>query len=109
MRNSIKRYLLNLGFSPSLKGFDYIVEAILIYKENPKMNLGEIYVEIAEKLNVPKWSRIERAIRHSIERTFDNSPKMQKEFENYSYNLGKVPNYNFIAYSVTNLQLKGLL
>lgn len=64
----IEKYLLNKGFMPSLKGFEYIVFAIQLIRNDKKYKREitiRLYPDIAKEFNdLP--SRVERAIRHSI-------------------------------------------
>ncbi|WP_165980651.1 response regulator [Macrococcus carouselicus] len=65
--------LLTDYFSQRLKGTQYIYEALSILEREPvKINhlTGELYPEIAKKFNVNK-ATIERAIRHSVEKAWN--------------------------------------
>jgi two-component system response regulator (stage 0 sporulation protein A) len=66
----IEKYLMGKGFYPSLKGFDYIVEAVKLIREDRDYKLyitKKLYPKIAEMFNDTK-SKVERAIRHAINR-----------------------------------------
>ncbi len=66
---SITKVLHQLGIPSHIKGYQYIREAIFLMYENPSLIGGitkELYPEIAKKFNT-SISRVERAIRHAIE------------------------------------------
>lgn len=101
-REKIKAALMNIGVDPSLKGFDYLVEAVDIQIEN-KLNRREYwaietYENIAGLYNTTR-SRVERAIRHAIEKAFDlNGDLLCDVFAPFiSYNKDKVVNSTFIS------------
>lgn len=65
----IRDTLLGLGFSPSKKGLQYIVDAVMILEANPDAaynTVKKIYMPIAEKRGV-KYPAVERCIRHAVE------------------------------------------
>lgn len=64
----IERYLLDKGFDPSLNGFDYIVCAIDLIRDNSKYKNNAtifLYPAVAKEFDVTP-SKVERCIRHSI-------------------------------------------
>ncbi len=66
---SITKTLHELGVPSHIKGYQYIREGIALIYENPNMIGGitkELYPEIAKKFETTV-SRVERAIRHAIE------------------------------------------
>ena len=66
---SISRMLHELGMPSHIKGYQYIREAILMVYDNPEIVGGitkELYPELATKFDTTV-SRVERAIRHAIE------------------------------------------
>ena len=66
---SITKMLHELGIPSHIKGYQYIREAVNIIFENPSVIGGitkELYPELAKKFNTTA-SRVERAIRHAIE------------------------------------------
>lgn len=66
---SITKMLHELGIPSHIKGYGYIREAVSIIFENPEIIGGitkELYPELASKFNTTV-SRVERAIRHAIE------------------------------------------
>ena len=66
---SITKMLHELGIPSHIKGYGYIREAVSIIFENPEVIGGitkELYPALAKKFNTTV-SRVERAIRHAIE------------------------------------------
>lgn len=66
---SISRMLHELGMPSHIKGYQYIREAISMVYDNPEIVGGitkELYPELATKFDTTV-SRVERAIRHAIE------------------------------------------
>lgn len=66
---SISRTLHELGMPSHIKGYQYIREAISMVYDNPEIVGGitkELYPELATKFDTTV-SRVERAIRHAIE------------------------------------------
>ncbi len=66
---SITKMLHELGIPSHIKGYGYIREAVSIIFEKPEIIGGitkELYPELASKFNTTV-SRVERAIRHAIE------------------------------------------
>ena len=66
---SISRMLHELGMPSHIKGYQYIREAILMVYDTPEIVGGitkELYPELATKFDTTV-SRVERAIRHAIE------------------------------------------
>ncbi len=66
---SISRILHELGMPSHIKGYQYVREAITLVYNNPEIVGGitkELYPELATKFDTTV-SRVERAIRHAIE------------------------------------------
>ena len=66
---AITKMLHELGMPSHIKGYQYIREAICMVYNNPEMIGGitkELYPELSIKFNTTV-SRVERAIRHAIE------------------------------------------
>lgn len=101
MRNKIKKMLMEIGISPSLNGFDYLTDAIMLCMDSKKYLKGVtkiLYPEIAEK-NETTGSRVERGIRHAIEKAYESgSPDLYEKIPVCS-NLkkSKLTNSEFIA------------
>ena len=77
MEKQIKTLLLKVGIDPSMLGFNYLVEAIRIcYEDNEVLYRGMtkiLYPNVAKEFNTTP-SRVERAMRHSIEQACDCHP-----------------------------------
>ena len=66
---SVTKILHQLGMPSHIKGYQYIREGIMLIYKNPDIIGGitkELYPEIANKFDTTT-SRVERAIRHAIE------------------------------------------
>ena len=69
LQKSISKLLHELGMPAHIKGYQYIREAISLVYDNPEIVGGitkELYPELAIKFDTTV-SRVERAIRHAIE------------------------------------------
>lgn len=55
--------LISLGITPDLKGFEYVVSAVEVYRTYK--GVINCYEEVAKKYNVD-WHNVERAIRYCI-------------------------------------------
>lgn len=70
----IATLLKKVGISPALLGYKYAKEAVkMVLEDDTVLDYVTklLYPDIAKKFNSTA-SRVERAIRHSIERAFDN-------------------------------------
>lgn len=66
-RQKIENVLINMGIPVSIKGFRYIVDAVLIWDKEKKVKMTKyLYPQIA-KLNGDTPNRVERAIRHAFQ------------------------------------------
>ena len=108
----IAEILLELGIPARLGGYDYITQSIEIcYNDGKKLRRNVckgLYCEIAQANNTTP-SRVERAIRHAIERMCDRaSPQvLEKYFGNtMAIDKGKPTNTEFLAAIVTYLKLE---
>lgn len=74
LRKTIARFLMQMGFLAHLKGFQYTVEAVLIFIENP-LSIGrfkeDVYPKIAKKMNTSATA-VERNIRTLILKTYES-------------------------------------
>lgn len=100
--DKVVKALLELGTPDSIKGHRYLVYAIELAIENPdiiEQITKVLYPKVAEKFNtIP--SRVERAIRHAIETTWNRSDydTLTKYFGNTVHpSKGKSTNSEFIA------------
>jgi two-component system response regulator (stage 0 sporulation protein A) len=68
-KTTVQNTLINLGVPPSLLGFSYITDAILLVYDHPEYKhqvTKKLYPEVAEKGNSTS-GRVERAMRHAID------------------------------------------
>ncbi len=107
----ITEVMHHLGVPAHIKGYIYIREAIELVINDIEY-LGavtkELYPSVAEKYNTTA-SRVERAIRHAIEVSWDrgNITALNKYFGNtVSANSGKPTNSQFIAKIADKLRLE---
>lgn len=110
--------LLDVGVNPGLLGYDYLktgIEMVCNDRQYLRNMTGKLYPDIADSFGTTA-SRVERAIRHSIETAFNNmtTNTMKKYFGNVvSVSSGKVTNTTFIAVMVEHisedLQADGLI
>ena len=64
----VEKYLLEKGFDPALKGFDFITKAVELFREDRAYKnyiTSKLYPKLGELFG-DEPRRIERAIRHSI-------------------------------------------
>lgn len=100
----IIRLLQEVGVPANLKGYLYIRTAVGILLEDPsKIETGSVtkyvYPKVAEEHGTTA-QRVERAIRHAIERSSDNygvSELMEKMGQCASISKGKLTNSEFLA------------
>lgn len=89
---SITKILHELGVPSHIKGYQYIREAVNIIFENPSVIGGitkELYPELAQKFNTTT-SRVERAIRHAIEVSWNRGNlDFMEEIFGYSVDIDK--------------------
>ncbi|MFW5992005.1 MAG: sporulation transcription factor Spo0A [Halanaerobiaceae bacterium] len=107
----ITEVMHHLGVPAHIKGYIYLRKAIeLVIKEIEYLGAvtKELYPAVAEKFNTTP-SRVERAIRHAIEVSWDrgNINALNKYFGNtVSANSGKPTNSQFIAKIADKLRLE---
>lgn len=105
--NKLKDLLLDLGIPRHLRGYRYIIRAVLLYEENPdQMMTKEIYPTVAKEFNV-KGEQVERSIRHAIECAWKRCPiEVQEKFfgSTVSLNKCKPTNSEFIAICAERLR-----
>ena len=92
LQASITKMLHELGIPSHIKGYQYIREAVNIIFENPSVIGGitkELYPELAKKFNTTT-SRVERAIRHAIEVSWNRGNlDFMEEIFGYSVDIDK--------------------
>lgn len=107
---AISKLLHSLGVPSHIKGYQYIRESIFMMYKNPDMIGGitkEIYPEIADKFDTTA-SRVERAIRHAIEVSWNRGDyDLMEEIFGHSvdYDRAKPTNSEFIATLADKLRL----
>lgn len=102
VRKEVTKIIQDIGIPVSLKGYHYIIEAILMVIANQEMiqQLGKsIYTKIAKEYNT-NIDAVERAIRTAIEKV-TKTGNIDKIYEIFGYtinpNKGKPTNKEFIA------------
>lgn len=109
---SITKILHELGIPSHIKGYQYIREGIGIIYERPETIGGitkELYPELAEKFDTTV-SRVERAIRHAIEVSWNRGNwKLMEEIFGHSVDIDKAKptNSEFIVTIADKLSLEG--
>lgn len=107
---SITKILHELGIPSHIKGYQYIREGVGLIFENPNMIGGitkELYPELASKFDTTV-SRVERAIRHAIEVSWNrgNWDLMEEIFGNsVDIDKAKPTNSEFIVTVADKLRL----
>ena len=107
---SITKILHELGIPSHIKGYQYIREGIGIVFENPDTIGGitkELYPELADKYDTTV-SRVERAIRHAIEVSWNRGDwDLMEEIFGHSVDIDKAKptNSEFIVTIADKLRL----
>ena len=107
---SITKALHELGVPSHIKGYQYIREGVTIVYYNPKIIGGitkELYPEIAKKYH-STTSRVERAIRHAIEISWNRANwDFMEDLFGYSVDIDKAKptNSEFIVTIADKLRL----
>ena len=108
---SITKTLHELGVPSHIKGYQYIREGISLIYHNPEIIGGitkELYPEIAKKYN-STTSRVERAIRHAIEVSWNRANwEFMEDVFGYSVDIDKAKptNSEFIVTIADKLRLE---
>ena len=108
---SITKILHELGIPSHIKGYQYIREGISILYEKPEVIGGitkELYPDIANKFNTTV-SRVERAIRHAIEVSWNRGNwDLMEEIFGHSVDIDKAKptNSEFIVTVADKLRLE---
>ena len=108
---SITKILHELGIPSHIKGYQYIREGIGIIYEHPETIGGitkELYPELAEKFDTTV-SRVERAIRHAIEVSWNRGNwELMEEIFGHSVDIDKAKptNSEFIVTVADKLRLE---
>lgn len=110
LETKISKMLHSLGIPSHIKGYQYIRESIVLIYRNPYIIGGitkELYPEVAERYNTTS-SRVERAIRHAIEVSWNRGDYdyMEELFgHSVDYDRAKPTNSEFIATVADKLRL----
>lgn len=110
LETRISKMLHSLGIPSHIKGYQYIRESILLIYKNPYIIGGitkELYPEVAERYKTTS-SRVERAIRHAIEVSWNRGDyEYMEELFGHSvdYDRAKPTNSEFIATVADKLRL----
>ena len=110
----ITKMLHSLGIPSHIKGYQYIRDGIGLMYENPNLIGGitkELYPEIAMRYNTTS-SRVERAIRHAIEVSWNRGDyDLMEEIFGHSvdYDRAKPTNSEFIVTLADKLMLEAVL
>ena len=108
---SISKMLHELGMPSHIKGYNYVREAINMVYENPDIVGGitkELYPELASKFDTTV-SRVERAIRHAIEVSWNRGDwDLMEEIFGHSVDVDKAKptNSEFIVTVADKLRLE---
>ena len=108
---SITRMLHELGMPSHIKGYQYIREGIIMIYNDPEIIGGitkELYPDIASKFNTTV-SRVERAIRHAIEVSWNRGNwDLMEEVFGHSVDIDKAKptNSEFIVTIADKLRLE---
>ena len=111
LKISLTKLLHELGMPSHIKGYEYIREGIILLYKDPSIIGGitkELYPEIADKYNT-SVSRVERAIRHAIEVSWNrgNLDLMEEVFgHSVDYDKAKPTNSEFIVTVADKLKLE---
>ena len=111
LRISVTKLLHELGVPSHIKGYQYIRESILLLYNNPDIVGGitkELYPDIASRFNT-SVSRVERAIRHAIEVSWNrgNLDLMEEIFgHSVDYDKAKPTNSEFIVTVADKLKIE---
>lgn len=88
--------LMKMGFRPHFKGYSFMIEAVKLRMGNPAGAFHrDIYEPIADKYGTTV-SRVERAIRHSIEIVHEIKSPAWQELCETSWPYEEKPNNGFV-------------
>ncbi len=111
LEKSTTKILHELGMPSHIKGYQYIRDGIMMLYEKPEVIGGitkELYPEVAAKYNTTV-SRVERAIRHAIEVSWNRGNwQLMEEIFGYSVDIDKAKptNSEFIVTVADKLRLE---
>lgn len=105
----IDSVFLELGIPQNVKGYDYLMAAVLIATDEPELIQAmtkELYPRVADLFNTTAF-RVERSIRHAIELAWSNGEtEILNRLFGYTVGVakGKPTNSNFIAIMANKLR-----
>jgi len=111
LKIKLTKLLHELGVPSHIKGYEYIREGIILLYNDPSIIGGitkELYPDIADKFNT-SVSRVERAIRHAIEVSWNRGDidLMEEVFgHSVDYDKAKPTNSEFIVTIADKLKLE---
>ena len=111
LQRSTTKILHELGVPSHIKGYQYIREGIMMLYERPEVIGGitkELYPEVASKYGTTV-SRVERAIRHAIEVSWNRGNwQLMEDIFGYSVDIDKAKptNSEFIVTVADKLRLE---
>ena len=82
-KQNVGDLLFSVGISLSLKGFQYIIDAVLLYEKDTTQPITNIYVDVASKNNASPTS-VERAMRNAFSKMDRKSQKVVDIFGEYA-------------------------
>lgn len=99
---TVSETLRRMGMPVSGKGFNYIKTAVIMLADDDNYinaMVHRLYPEIAKQYGEENHLRVRRAIRHSIERTFEvgNESEINRILLNIPKKNGMPTNSNFLA------------
>ena len=65
LKDRVGDLLINLGVTPALKGFYYILDAVEIVTNNPEIKASDMYEVISIRHNT-EAKRVDRSLRHAF-------------------------------------------
>lgn len=104
--NKVKVLLMKVGVDPSVKGFDYLVEAIkMCYEDKNVLQFvtTKLYPHIAGMFDTTP-SRVERAMRHATAMIDENNPRGFDVLP-FVFTTRTIPNSRFIGVCVEYLKI----
>lgn len=104
-KKTIREFVLKLGITPDLSGYEYIISAIELLMNKKISSYTSLYVAVAE-IHHTTSSKVERAIRHAVTtilNSFGGFDLLQEIFH-CSILSEKLPNSKFLALCVETLK-----
>ena len=104
-RNTIREFILKIGITPELRGYEYIIDAVEKLIAAPNTKFIKLYSDIAKSHNVTA-SSVERAIRHAINAVFNKYGGIELAEKIFSCRIvsGILTNSKFLALCAENLK-----